>query len=731
MIEKINLYDATNRACNPIVKFSSPTIIETLNTVYTIEFEVPISEAGEIVIEGFLECDDKRFTIKEITQHLESGVISVYGVGDCDGLKYTRVRNFSVRKATVGTALNTLLNGRNTGWTWSYGLDEKPTAKRTLSLTKSDAGSVWAIIQKIIEKWNVEIRFDCVNHRLIVYKSKRLGRQSALTVFYEDLNLNDFERTSNSDNVLNEIIAYGKKDLTIIGAVRDDGTVCNVKYVNEVNDLGRPVPSIPKKMRGYYLDTQEDDAQELYDAAVAYLEKHCYPERNYTINVSDLSAINPDYSEFYKVSLGDTIGISSNSLDMRYNLRVVKITRKPNEIGSMELELTNKKASTATSTARERRIVNSMIDSFNVPVVGDTILVGEEAIAEQNIANNSVSTNKIQENSVTSDKLAEEAVTTLIDSSVAGVQENLSSAPGGKLQIIYEGNTPVGFKLIDALHEERCWVWDYGGLRYSDDGGTTFLNVAIDFKGNIVASNLISGTVLTDLITAQNLVVSGGKIGGFRIDSTSIERKDSNGNILLRLDAGDTPEIRYATTDGKQWGRFGWHVGLGALLGGLELNAIDSYGITNKAALCERFLELKNTTQSGNMMLTRYGIDSIISTSGSGLFKIDGKQISYDGHDHAIKDKFIVSKHSTDTLSTDATTTASSATLNISKSGYYPLGIVGVYLTGTNFMYVNLFNYYLSAQSNGSGTITYRYRNNSTATFSGTIKFRALWVKTT
>ena len=103
MIEKINLYDATNRACNPIVKFSSPTIIETLNTVYTIEFEVPISEAGEIVIEGFLECDDKRFTIKEITQHLESGVISVYGVGDCDGLKYTRVRNFSVRKATVGT----------------------------------------------------------------------------------------------------------------------------------------------------------------------------------------------------------------------------------------------------------------------------------------------------------------------------------------------------------------------------------------------------------------------------------------------------------------------------------------------------------------------------------------------------------------------------------------------------------------------------------------------------
>ena len=100
-------------------------------------------------------------------------------------------------------------------------------------------------------------------------------------------------------------------------------------------------------------------------------------------------------------------------------------------------------------------------------------------------------------------------------------------------------------------------------------------------------------------------------------------------------------------------------------------------------------------------------------------------------HNHAINDKFIVSEHTTASLSTNASTTASSATLRISKSGYYPLGIVGVNLTGTNYMYVNLFNYYLSAQSNGSGTITYRYRNNSSAKFTGTIEFNVLWVKTT
>ena len=339
MVEIIRLSDATGNACNPITKFSELTITEILNTVYTIELEVPVDDpvSKEIKIEGFLECDDKRFTIKEITQRLDDDTIGVYGIGECDGLKYTRVKQFSVSKATVGEALDTLLNGRGTGWSWVYGNGVKPTAKRTLTLTKADAGSVWAIVQRIIEKWNVEIYFDCVAHKMIVYKARRLGQQSALTVFYEDLNLNDFERTANSDDVYNEIIAYGKNDLTVKGAKREDGTIVDIKNVNEINDLGRSERTIPKVMRGYYLDTQEDDVQELYDAAVEYLEKHCYPEKQYTINVADLSEINPNYAEFYRVSLGDTVGISSKTLDVRYNLRVVKITRKPNEVGSMEL----------------------------------------------------------------------------------------------------------------------------------------------------------------------------------------------------------------------------------------------------------------------------------------------------------------------------------------------------------------------------------------------------------
>ena len=130
------------------------------------------------------------------------------------------------------------------------------------------------------------------------------------------------------------------------------------------------------------------------------------------------------------------------------------------------------------------------------------------------------------------------------------------------------------------------------------------------------------------------VTITGGSIGGFNVDSKSIEKRDSNGNILLRLDAGDTPEIIYASADRKQMGRFGWHAGVGAVAGGLVMSEVDSYGIVNNVTLCEKFLELKNTTQQGNIMLTRYGIGSIVSPYGNGAFKIDGKQISYEGHDH-------------------------------------------------------------------------------------------------
>lgn len=544
MIEFIRLYDATGNLVGLINEFSDLTITESINSVYECEFTTQLDSdiAKEIVIEGFIECDGKKFTIKEITPHLSEKTVGVYCIGECDGLMFTRVSKFEVKKVTAMEAIRTLLDERevSTGWSVVYGssnADERPTAKRTLKLSKTDAGTVWAVLQKIIEKWHVEIDFNCNTHTMRLYKSKRLGQQSVLTVFYEDLNLLDFERTVDSNEVVNNIIPVGKDNLNIKGAEREDGSIVSGTSMDETRDLFKDAPTIPKVMRAYYIDTQEDDKQELYNAALDYLESHCNPSKSYTIKVSDLATVNPNYEEFYRVRIGDTIGVASKTLDARYNLRVVKITRKPNEADSLELELSNRRASVITSTASERKIVNAMIDSYNMPMVGDTILVGDRAIATDNIQIEAITADLLEGGSTIVAKEGQSTVEALMESTVEKVQTNLSNSDG-VYRLIYNSNgLPIGMEIVSTSDSNKLWRWDYGGLRYSKDGGATFSNIAIDFEGNVVAKNIASGSVISNSVTMSNLTVTGGSI--------KMTSGQWDGGILLSDSNGNFTQLAY------------------------------------------------------------------------------------------------------------------------------------------------------------------------------------------
>lgn len=550
MVDIIKLWTADKTVCDPITEFYDLTITESLNTVYSIEFTVPLTSevAKQIKIEGFLECDGKRFTIKERAPKLADKTLTVYGIGEVDGLKYGRCDSFSISKATAYEAITQLLRDTSTGWSIVYGSSsesERPTAKRTLKLSKTETGTVWDILQKVIDKWHVEIDFDCVNHTMKLYKRKRLGQQSALTVFFETLNLLDFERSEDSNGVVNSIRAFGKDGLTIKGAEREDGSTVNVDYVNELNDLGKEAREIPKIMRGYYLDAQEDDKQELYNAVVDYLEANCYPERNYTINVADLTNENPNHSEFYEVRLGDTIGIVSSTVDARYNLRVVKITRKPNEPDSMEIELTNKRASVATSTAQERRILNGMIDTYNAPSVGDTILIGSRVINADNVQLNAITADLLEGGEVIEAKPGESMVEALLRNAVEETQSNLENA-SGYLRINYDANNrPVSLDAVSDTNQNNIFRFFAGGLYASTNGGETFSKVAIDTAGNIVASNIASGSIISNSVTMSNLKVTGGSINMVSDGTTSsgiiINHNFSNASTTI---AGDYVEVR-------------------------------------------------------------------------------------------------------------------------------------------------------------------------------------------
>lgn len=69
------------------------------------------------------------------------------------------------------------------------------------------------------------------------------------------------------------------------------------------------------------------------------------------------------------------------------------------------------------------------------------------------------------------------------------------------------------------------------------------------------------------------------------------------------------------------------------------------------------------------------------------------------------------------------------ATKTITKDGYYPLGIVGYNMYGTNHQSCNLIILDLSNRANGSANIRYRVRNIGGATATLSIQANVLWRK--
>lgn len=127
------------------------------------------------------------------------------------------------------------------------------------------------------------------------------------------------------------------------------------------------------------------------------------------------------------------------------------------------------------------------------------------------------------------------------------------------------------------------------------------------------------------------------------------------------------------------------------------------------------------------------GIGSDINLSSrNGSIKANGSIISVEGHTHtmsnitdfSVKPQFVVETYS-EHSSKSVGTSGASATYNISKPNYYPLGIVGFYVSNAN---VVVRGCYLNNIENGSATINYWMRSVS-GTNTVTQTTRVLWVK--
>lgn len=89
----------------------------------------------------------------------------------------------------------------------------------------------------------------------------------------------------------------------------------------------------------------------------------------------------------------------------------------------------------------------------------------------------------------------------------------------------------------------------------------------------------------------------------------------------------------------------------------------------------------------------------------------------------------VVTQYSIPAVSVAADTDSGSKNYAITKAGYYPIGVVGANVTGTNRMFQNLYEVLLSGRANGSATVIYRFRNNANVAVSIGLAVDVLWMK--
>lgn len=91
---------------------------------------------------------------------------------------------------------------------------------------------------------------------------------------------------------------------------------------------------------------------------------------------------------------------------------------------------------------------------------------------------------------------------------------------------------------------------------------------------------------------------------------------------------------------------------------------------------------------------------------------------------------FAVTIHDSSTMTTASETNVTNS-INGTKAGYYPLGVIGFHYTYTSgsTAHINMYSMYIYSRSNGSFSLTFSARNRYSASTVWSLRVYVLWAK--
>ena len=486
----IKLYSNEGTQWNPIVNFTDLKITKEINTLDTIEFKVPLSDdrIPYIETEGYVRVSDGKFVIKEVTKK-DDGV-EVYGIADIEDLNSKRVYSYSIKDASVVSAFNLALSYL-TNSSWILINKSTITRKRSMKLKKM---SVYEIIQKLIDLYFVEVRFDTINKYIYLYNSKGMGVDNGCR-FMENINLESLEVKEDTSDFATILYAYGKDDL-------------NFSSINDGKTYVTNYTWSKKKIVKTWTDNRYANKEYLLEDAKLKLAECATPFFSYTATIKDLSKM-IDNNNVFKFNLGDTITIYSKTKDVKIKQRVIKYVKYPCEPEKNTVELANRTRTLEQKQATYRKFVEAAQTAYD----------SDNTVS--NVSDNAVGSSTIKNGAVNSDKISNGAI-----KSVHIDEAQIKSAHIGNAEI---KSANIGNAQIKSAHIDEAQI----DTAHIKDAAIT--SAKINF---LSADKIITGTLDASKVNVTNL--NANNITSGTIDANKIEVKNLSANNI------DTTELKAA-----------------------------------------------------------------------------------------------------------------------------------------------------------------------------------------
>ena len=429
--------------------------------------QYPLIQEEASLVEKSDLITSKRYLIKAIDGSGERAMVKAQI--DLDEWKTTMTIGYKSASATVAAIISSV---KPNGWAV---IDRSGlTYRRTIAL---DSATPLDVVEQCRDTFQgVTFVFDNILRTITIINLSTFTSVGAFAT--RDLNLQENNYIGKSTGFVTRLYAYGKDGLSFASINSGKAYVENHTYSDRV-------------ICGYWKDERYTIPENLMAAAQAKVDELAVPQRSYECTIVDLAAVDVARYGYLDFSLFTTITL-------------IDATREASGIPHQIVERwiypnlpQNNKVILSTTAPRIQSQVSQILDSFSNP---------NSVIAQQQ-------------------QSAQEAA-------VARATAQITGASGGYMRNIYDaaGNwiEQVIMDTQDILTATKVWRWNMGGLGYSSNGyngpyGTAItqngeivadfittgtLNAALAEIININASNIATGTLSADRISAHSLAVS-------------------------------------------------------------------------------------------------------------------------------------------------------------------------------------------------------------------------------